>query len=96
LTASSISVNANRPHLSLLLLLAQVAIKLIRSNETMFKAAQTEVQVLKLLASTDPDNHKNCIRMLRHFEYRNHACLVFEPMVRLILEERFRVILASW
>ena len=61
----------------------EVAIKLIRSNETMFKAAQTEVQVLKLLGAADPENHKNVIRMLRHFEYRNHMCLVFEPMVRM-------------
>ena len=64
----------------------EVAIKLIRSNETMFKAAQTEVQVLKLLGSTDPENHKNVIRMLRHFEYRNHMCLVFEAMVSKISE----------
>ena len=60
----------------------EVAIKLIRSNDTMFKAAQTEVAVLKLLGAADPDNHKNVIRMLRTFEYRNHMCLVFEPMVR--------------
>lgn len=62
-------------------LVSQVAIKLIRSNEVMFKAAQTEIQVLELLAKADPDNHKHCIRMVRHFEYRNHMCLVFEPMV---------------
>lgn len=58
----------------------EVAIKLIRSNETMFKAAQIEIQVLKLLGASDPDNHKHCIRFLRHFEYRNHMCLVFEAM----------------
>lgn len=57
-----------------------VAIKLIRSNETMFKAAQTEIQILKLLGAADPTNHKHCIHLLRHFEYRNHMCLVFEPM----------------
>ncbi len=48
----------------------------------MFKAAQTEVQVLKLLGASDPDNYKHCIRLLRFFEYRNHFCLVFEAMVR--------------
>lgn len=52
------------------------------SNETMYKAAQIELAVLKRLAQADPDNRKHCIRLLRHFEYRNHFCLVFEPMVR--------------
>ncbi len=48
----------------------------------MYKAAQTELAVLKLLAQSDPDNRKHCIRLLRHFEYRHHMCFVFEPMVR--------------
>lgn len=59
----------------------QVAIKLIRSNETMYKAAQMELTILKRLCNSDPDNRKHCIRLLRAFEYRNHMCLVFEPMV---------------
>eukprot|EP00955_Chlamydomonas_euryale_P072375 361381-Chlamydomonas_euryale.AAC.1 len=58
----------------------EVAIKLIRSNETMYKAAQTEVHVLRLLGASDPDSHKHCIKLQRTFEYRNHFCLVFEAM----------------
>ncbi len=60
----------------------QVAIKMIRSNDVMTKAAQTEQAILRALAIADPDNRKHCIRMLRSFEYRHHTCLVFEPMVR--------------
>ncbi|GFH21630.1 protein kinase domain-containing protein, partial [Haematococcus lacustris] len=58
----------------------EVAIKLIRSNETMYKAAQTELAVLRKLGAADPDNKKHTIKLLRHFDYRNHMCLVFENM----------------
>nr|ADI46819.1 PRP4f [Volvox carteri f. nagariensis] len=58
----------------------EVAIKVIRANETMYKAAQTEQAILRKLCSSDPDNRKHCIRLLRVFEFRKHMCLVFEPM----------------
>lgn len=60
---------------------AEVAIKVIRANETMYKAALTEQAILRKLSSSDPDNRKHCIRMLRSFEFRKHMCLVFEAMV---------------
>ncbi len=47
----------------------------------MYKAAQTELRILKLLGDQDPENKKHCIRLQRSFEYRNHMCMVFEPMV---------------
>jgi hypothetical protein len=53
-----------------------------RANEVMYKAAQTELAVLRTLGDADPEGRRHCIRLLRHFEYRNHMCLVFEPMVR--------------
>lgn len=59
----------------------EVAIKLIRANETMYKAAQTEQAILRQLAAADPENKKHCIRLLRAFEYRNHMCLATEMMV---------------
>ncbi|GLI63601.1 hypothetical protein VaNZ11_006603 [Volvox africanus] len=58
----------------------EVAIKVIRANETMYKAAQTEQAILRKLCSSDPENRKHCIRLLRAFEFRKHMCLVFEPM----------------
>ncbi|CAO3687411.1 unnamed protein product [Rhizopus stolonifer] len=58
----------------------EVAIKLIRSNETMYKAGQKELTFLKKLMEADPDNRKHVIRLKRHFEHRNHLCLVFETL----------------
>nr|CCA19155.1 serine/threonine protein kinase putative [Albugo laibachii Nc14] len=57
-----------------------VAIKLIRNNDTMRNASQTEIKVLKTLGARDPRDRKHCVRLLDHFEHRNHISLVFEPM----------------
>ncbi|KAL0737545.1 hypothetical protein Bca4012_013755 [Brassica carinata] len=58
----------------------EVAIKIIRNNETMHKAGQTEVQILKKLAGADRDDKRHCVRLLSSFKYRNHLCLVFESL----------------
>ncbi|ORZ20356.1 kinase-like domain-containing protein [Absidia repens] len=58
----------------------EVAIKMIRNNETMYKAGQKELALLRKLMDADPDNKKHVIRLLRHFEHRNHLCLVFESL----------------
>ncbi|KAJ6324484.1 hypothetical protein OIU76_011730 [Salix suchowensis] len=58
----------------------EVAIKIIRNNETMRKAGDTEVSILKKLAGQDPENKRHCIRFLSSFKYRNHLCLVFESL----------------
>ena len=58
----------------------EVAIKVIRSNETMYKAGQMEKIILRKLAEADPEGKRHCIRLLGSFEYRAHLCLVFEPM----------------
>lgn len=39
-----------------------------------------EIQLLKELAAADPDNKYNVVRLLDHFEDREHLCVVFEPM----------------
>jgi len=59
---------------------AEVAIKIIRKNEAMSKAAHLERTILNKLALTDPRDKYRIIRLLGHFEYRNHTCLVLEPM----------------
>lgn len=41
---------------------SEVALKMIRNNDTMRKAAQKEVALLKELAEHDPANKKHCIR----------------------------------
>lgn len=59
----------------------EVAIKVIRANDLMSKAGQTEVVILRKLAGADPTGKYHIIRLLHTFEYRHHLCLVFEPLV---------------
>ena len=53
-----------------------VAIKVIRANDTMYKAGKLELAILNKLGEEDPENRRHVIRLLRNFEYRNHLCLV--------------------
>ena len=55
--------------------------QVIRSNDVMYKAGQTEMVILRKLSGADPNGKRHCVRMLRSFEYRQHLCLVFESMV---------------
>ena len=55
--------------------------QVIRSNDVMYKAGQTEMVILRKLSGADPNGKRHCVRMLRSFEYRQHLCLVFENMV---------------
>jgi serine/threonine-protein kinase PRP4 len=58
----------------------EVAIKVIRCNETMSKAARLEIDILQKLSGSDPENKRHCVRFLRHFEYRDHIFMVFESL----------------
>ncbi|TPX33183.1 hypothetical protein SmJEL517_g03792 [Synchytrium microbalum] len=57
-----------------------VAIKIIRNNETMYRAGIKEAGILRKLNETDPDDKKHVVRLLRQFEHRKHLCLVFESL----------------
>ncbi|RPB02009.1 kinase-like protein [Choiromyces venosus 120613-1] len=57
-----------------------VAIKIIRSNETMKKAGLKEIDILKKLIEADPDDKKHLVRLERSFEHKGHLCLVFENL----------------
>ena len=59
-------------------MITPVAVKLIRSNDVMRKAAEKELSILQEIARHDPDNKKYCVRLLSSGEYRNHVLLVFE------------------
>ncbi|KAJ3136603.1 U4/U6 small nuclear ribonucleoprotein prp4 [Geranomyces variabilis] len=59
---------------------ADVAIKLIRNNDTMYRAGLKELSILKKLMAADPEGKKHVIKLLRHFEHKNHLCLVFESL----------------
>lgn len=58
----------------------QVAIKVMRCNDMMRKAAEREIEILEKVRDSDRENKRNVIRLLRHFSYRGHLCLVFECM----------------
>ncbi len=59
----------------------EVAIKVIRANDIMYKAGQTETVILRKLAGADPEGKRHVVRFIRTFDYRSHLCLVFESMV---------------
>ncbi|KAF8659119.1 hypothetical protein HU200_058770 [Digitaria exilis] len=58
----------------------KVAIKIIRSNDTMYRAGKQEVQILEKLTRADRDDNRHCVRFISHFRYRNHLCLVLESL----------------
>ncbi|KAH7924078.1 kinase-like protein [Leucogyrophana mollusca] len=58
----------------------EVAIKIIRSQESMYRAGLKEVQILNKLRQADPEDKKHVVRLERTFEHRGHLCLVFESM----------------
>ncbi|KIJ98037.1 hypothetical protein K443DRAFT_681086 [Laccaria amethystina LaAM-08-1] len=58
----------------------EVAIKIIRCQESMYRAGLKEVQILSKLKQADPDDKKHIVRLERTFEHRGHLCLVFESM----------------
>lgn len=57
-----------------------VAIKIIRKQESMYKAGMKEIEILQQLAEADPDDRKHVIRLERHFEHKGHLCMVFENL----------------
>lgn len=57
-----------------------VAIKIVRNNESMRKAGIKEIDILKDIASNDPEDKKHLIRLLRSFDHKGHLCMVFENL----------------
>jgi len=58
----------------------EVAIKIVRAQESMYRAGLKEVQILNKLKQADPEDKKHIVRLERTFEHRGHLCLVFEAM----------------
>ncbi|EJD06155.1 kinase-like protein [Fomitiporia mediterranea MF3/22] len=58
----------------------EVAIKIIRAQESMYKAGLKEAQILTKLRQADPEDKKHIVRLERTFEHRGHLCLVFESL----------------
>jgi serine/threonine protein kinase len=58
----------------------EVAIKIIKSTKRFMDQAQTEMKLLKLLVDKDPGGYSQTSRMLDHFIYRGHQCIIFEML----------------
>ncbi|XP_023768272.1 uncharacterized protein LOC111916849 [Lactuca sativa] len=58
----------------------EVAIKIIRNNDKMYKAGLEELVILKKLVGADMEDRRHCVRFISSFKYRNHLCLVFESL----------------
>lgn len=43
-------------------------------------SGEKEVKVVNQINKADAKDRKNCIRLLEHFEYNNHLCIVYESM----------------
>jgi len=57
-----------------------VAIKVIRKQESMYKAGLKEIHTLEKLSEADPEDKKHIIRLKRHFMHKGHLCVVFEHL----------------
>lgn len=55
-----------------------VAIKVIRNKKRFFQQALTEVRILEHIRRADTQDATNIVRMLSHFVFRSHLCIVFE------------------
>ncbi|EGN96450.1 hypothetical protein SERLA73DRAFT_186186 [Serpula lacrymans var. lacrymans S7.3] len=58
----------------------EVAIKIVRCQESMYRAGLKEVQILHKLKQADPEDKKHIVRLERTFEHRGHLCMVFESL----------------
>ncbi|KAI9569192.1 kinase-like domain-containing protein, partial [Boletus coccyginus] len=58
----------------------EVAIKIIRSQESMYCTGMKEARILNKLRQADPDNKKHIVYLERTFGHHRHLCLIFESM----------------
>jgi len=58
----------------------EVAIKIIKSKKPFLIQAKTEIELLSHLTERDDNDQNNIVRLIEHFMYRNHQCLVFEML----------------
>uniref|UniRef100_A0AC35UFN7 Protein kinase domain-containing protein n=1 Tax=Rhabditophanes sp. KR3021 TaxID=114890 RepID=A0AC35UFN7_9BILA len=57
-----------------------VAIKIIRNNELMYKTGKKELEIIRKLNDTDPNDKFHCLRLITSFTHHNHLCLVMENL----------------
>lgn len=44
------------------------------------KTGLRELEILKRLNDSDPDDKYHCLRLFRHFFHKRHLCMVLEPL----------------
>ncbi|XP_052743747.1 serine/threonine-protein kinase PRP4 homolog [Bicyclus anynana] len=59
---------------------SEIAIKIIRNNELMYKTGLKEIKILKEINDADSENKYHCVRLLSQFMHKGHLCLVFEAL----------------
>lgn len=57
-----------------------VAIKIIKSKKPFLQQAKTEIELLQFLNQKDGGDSACIVRLLDHFMFRGHQCLVFEML----------------
>ena len=57
-----------------------VAIKIIKSKKPFLQQAKTEIELLQFLNEKDVSDTACIVRLLEHFMFRGHQCLVFEML----------------
>ncbi|KAF2199061.1 kinase-like protein [Delitschia confertaspora ATCC 74209] len=58
----------------------QVAIKIVRKNDSMRKAGLKEIYFLKKILEDDPRNKNHIVRFKTSFDHKGHLCMVFENL----------------
>jgi serine/threonine-protein kinase PRP4 len=58
----------------------EVAIKIMRNNEIMHKTGLKELEILRRINDSDPEDKYHCLRLFRSFFHKQHLCLVSEPL----------------
>ncbi|EEB06014.1 CMGC/DYRK/PRP4 protein kinase Prp4 [Schizosaccharomyces japonicus yFS275] len=56
------------------------AVKIIRNNETMYKAGLKEISIFERLKQADENNSQTIVHYERNFMHKHHLCMVFEML----------------
>jgi len=57
-----------------------VVIKIIRNRPSMNRSGVKEIDILSKISNNSNNQKTHCIQMKDSFTFRNHLCIVFEPM----------------
>lgn len=54
------------------------ALKIIRNKKRFHKQGAVEIEILETLKKQDSKGEYNCVKLLHHFYFRKHLCLIFD------------------